>query len=90
MKEMNLLIKELIANNIPFEIYPFIVLGKPTFQICFPSKEDCIVDAVSHECSYGGPEGLIEVLGSANKDYPNDDAIGWLTAKEAINYFITK
>jgi len=90
MKEMNLLIKELIANNIPFEIWPFIVMGKPTFQICFPSKENCLVDAVSHEGSYGGPQGLIEVLGSVNNDYPNDDVVGWLTAKEAINYFIIK
>lgn len=90
MKEMNLLIKELIAKNIPFEIWPFIVMGKPTFQICFPSKENCLVDAVSHECSYGGPKGLIEVLGSVNSDYPNDDVVGWLTAKEAVNYFIIK
>lgn len=90
MKEMNLLIKELIASNIPFEIWPFIVMGKPTFQICFPSKENCLVDAVSHEGSYGGPKGLIEVLGSVNSDYPNDDVVGWLTAKEAVNYFIIK
>lgn len=43
MKEMNLLIKELIANNIPFEIYPFIILGNQLSRFAFPAKKTALL-----------------------------------------------
>lgn len=85
--EMNKLMKMLVKAGIPFEIRPVDVLGEPTLQICSPSVQDCVVDAVCNACAYGGKEGLIEVLGSANPNLPNDDVVGWCTANEAFQYF---
>lgn len=77
----------LAKEGIPFELCPWVNNGKPTIQIASPNKECCIVDAVCHDNSYGGKQGLLEVLGSANPNLPNDDVVGWLTANEAFQYF---
>ena len=88
MNEMNKLVVILAKAGVEFEIGTFIVGGGSTFQICSPSKKNCKVDAISHKYSYGGPEGLIEVLGTADEvNAPNDDVMGWLTAEEAAKYF---
>ena len=89
MNEITKLAVLLAKENIPFELNAFMV-DEPTVQICFPDKKNVIVDAVCHNFSYGGPEGLIEVLGSRNVNNPNDDVVGWLTAEEAIVYFREK
>lgn len=90
MNEITKLAVLLAKENIPFELNSFIVSKEPTLQICSPNKKNAVVDAVCHEFSYGGPEGLIEVLGSRNVNKPNDDVVGWLTAEEAIVYFREK
>lgn len=74
--------------NIPFEIVAWVMCGEPCLQICSPSKKNCKVDAASHSFIYGGSEGLLEVMGSVNKNLENDDVVGWLTAAEAFDYFI--
>lgn len=90
MNEITKLAILLAKENIPFELNAFIILEKPTIQICSPNKKNAVVDAVCHNFSYGGPQGLIEVLGSRNVNNPNDDVVGWLTAEEAIVYFREK
>ena len=86
--EMNKLIRLLVEEGIPFEVHPWVINGEATFQIASPTKKDCIVDAVCHHFSYGGEAGLIEVMGSANPNHPNDDVVGWLTAEKALIYFM--
>lgn len=56
MNEMNKLVKILAKAGVEFEIVPFIFGEKASFQICSPNEEECKVDAVSHEYSYGGGE----------------------------------
>ena len=41
-------------------------------------------DAICHEYSYGGKNGLIEIMGSIVKT-EDDDVEGCLTAKEILN-----
>ena len=89
MNEMSKLVVILAKAGVNFEICPFIIGEKPTFKICSPNKENFEVDAVSHEYSYGGPDGLIEVMGTADEvNAPNEDVVGWLTAEEAAKYFL--
>ena len=73
----------LAKADIPFELVAWTTNGEPTIQIASPSKENCTVDAVCHQFSYGGPSGLIEIM---SKDI-EDDVRGWLTAEEAFKYF---
>ena len=87
-EEINKLIKLLGKTDIPFAVRTITVLLQSSIQVCFPDVEHCVVDAVSHNLSYGGPEGLIEVY--ATDDYSritDNDAIGWLTAEQAFGYF---
>jgi len=90
MNEMTKLAVLLAKEDIPFELVSWSVNGEATTSIVSPSQEDCIVDAVCHQFSYGGEEGLLEVLGSANPELENIDVVGFLTAEEAIKYFRTK
>ena len=87
-KEMNKLIGLLSANGIPFEVAARVWHHEACIIICSPSVEECQLDAVSHYYSYGGPQGLIEIMGhGAGKRITNYDVVGWLTAQEAIGYF---
>lgn len=87
MPEITKLAILLAKNNVPFELVAW-DCGGPTIQIASPSKENCVVDAICYKYSYGGPSGLLEVLGSANPNCPNEDVAGWLTANEALQYFM--
>ena len=90
--EMNKLIHLLADYGVPFEVQPMTVCEEATFAIVCRSVDGSkVVDAVSHETlSLGGREGLIEVLGSLNPDYPNDDVIGYLTADQAYKFFLSE
>lgn len=79
MNQMDLLIKFLEMSNIPFEVTD--CWGNP--QVCYPSKENCICDAVCHWFSYGGDEGLLEIMGLVERE--DDDVEGWLTAEEVFH-----
>lgn len=85
--EINKLAVLLAKADIPFEIVAWVLDGEATIQIASPNKKNCVVDAVSHKFSYGGNEGLLEVLGSANPNLPNEDVVGWCTADKAFQYF---
>lgn len=85
--EMTKLARLLAKADIPFELIAWECGGEPTWQIASPDRAHCRVDAVSHKYSYGGTKGLLEVMGSANINLPNDDVVGWLTADEAFQFF---
>jgi hypothetical protein len=74
--EMYKLINLLINAKIPFEVVE--CYGTP--QVCYPSAENRICDAICHSGSYGHEQGLLEIMG-LNTD-PTDDVEGWLTAEE--------
>lgn len=67
-------------NNIPFELDTD-VCGNKDNQIFYPSRENCICDAICHEYSYGGKDGLIEIMGLTEND---DDVEGYLTAEDVF------
>ncbi len=81
MKKTNMekLAAKLISAKIEFQtriIYD-------TVQICIPSVEECMIDAICHEHSYGGKDGLIELMG-VNVD-STDGVVGYLTSKKAFD-----
>ena len=87
MNEMHRLVKMLVQEEIPFEIYAFHVAeydgyDSETWQIVSPSKVNQRVDAICHQFSYGGKDGLIEIMSDVQPD-----VVGWLEADEAIKYF---
>lgn len=84
--EMNKLIKLLAKQDLPFEVYSFPGFGNETdfgIQILAPTLQERKIDAVCHPYSYGYKNGLIEILSCKM-----DDVVGWLTAEEALPYFI--
>lgn len=87
MNEITKLAVLLAKENIPFEIHTWVVCDRPAIQIASPSKDNMLVDAACSFITYGGDEGLLEVLGSVNPEEPNDDVVGWLTAEQAFKYF---
>lgn len=86
-KEMNKLAFLLGQAKIPFEIYPYCIGEMAYFQICYPNKENCRIDAVATQFTYGGREGLIEILDETIEGEDGDGVIGWLTAEEAFDHF---
>jgi hypothetical protein len=83
MNELLKLVKLLAKADIPFEITPF-TLGEyiVSYQVCYPSKKDCVCDAICHKYSYGYEQGLLEIMGLHNN--PLDDVEGWLTAEQVF------
>ena len=87
-KEMNKLIGLLSAANIPFEVSASIWHEEAQIIICAPSIKECQLDAVSHYYSYGGQQGLIEIMAHDNaSEITGGDVVGWLSAEEAFAYF---
>lgn len=95
MNEMNKLIKLLATNNLPFEVTT-IGIGKTTcegstIQVCAPDAYNFCIDAVCHFGSYGGKDGLLEIMVHTDPnpwfDEWGDDVRGYLTAEEALPYF---
>lgn len=84
--EMNKLIKLLAKKDLPFEVYSFpgskddVDFG---IQILAPTMQERKIDAVCHPYSYGYGDGLIEIMSCRE-----NDVVGWLTAEEALPYFI--
>lgn len=87
LKELDKLAALLEAENIPYEKYTWDIGEETCHMVVSPNMHNRKVDAVCHSFSYGGKQGLLEVLGSANINLPNDDVKGWMTANEAFQYF---
>lgn len=87
-KEMNKLIGLLSAKGISFEVAASVWHDEACIIICAPSVEECQLDAVSHYYSYGGQQGLIEIMGHGDgSEITNDDVVGWLSAEDALAFF---
>ena len=65
------------------------MLDESYFQICYPNKADCIIDAVSTPFTYGGRDGLIEIMCEKYSSAWGwwDDVNGNLTAEESFEFF---
>jgi hypothetical protein len=68
------------SANIPFELRDC----WEGYQICYPSKEECISDAVCHAGSYGHEKGLLEMMGLIDEEEVGDSVEGWLTAEQVF------
>lgn len=79
--EMTKLIEILTKSNIPFEITP--CWGAP--QVWYPNRKHAVCDAVCHKFSYGGKDGLLEIMGLVDEEEGGDDVEGYLTAEEVAN-----
>lgn len=42
-------------------------------------------DAICHKYSYGGPEGLLEIMGYIVRSDWDEDVEGWLTAEDVLS-----
>ena len=84
-KAMNKLIKELIKKDIPFEVTVQSLFN--AISVLTPSIEDPAIDAICHEGSDGGENGLIEIM--YHKLEVQDDVVGYLTPEEAAICFET-
>ena len=72
------LISMLTAFHIPYEVAPDIE-GNP--QVWYPNRKDSVCDAICHSFSYGGKDGLLEVMGLVDR---NDDVLGYQHAEEVL------
>ena len=77
---MIILAAALEMYDIPYEIHPDI-FGGP--QIWYPSKAEPVCDVICHQYSYGGTEGLLEIMGLVIDDI-DDSVEGWLKAGEVF------
>ena len=80
IKEPLRLASMLLAANIPFE-------GRELwdgYQVCYPSIENRVSDAVCHHFSYGHENGLLEIMGLVDEEEIGDSVEGWLTAEQVF------
>jgi len=82
MTEMQKLESVLTTLRIPFDK----VNIRETDCIKYPCQEMCICSVVCHKHSYGGNEGLLEIMGLA-KNY-DDDTEGYLYAADVADRII--
>ena len=89
--EMEKLMSALTTYNIPYETS--LDCTGEGLQVWYPSRDDNICDVICHKYSYGGSEGLLEMMGLVPDDW-GDSVQGYLTAEEVFgrihaNYFGT-
>lgn len=83
MTEMQKLINLLAKADIPYEltVQPF----TNTIQVWYPTQANPVTDVICHEYSYGGKEGLLEIMGLVNEKNTGGDSVeGHLTADEVF------
>ena len=97
-KEMTKLVSLIAKADIPFEIIGTDRIGHYncneyiTYNIIVPNSSEAgnysgAIDAASSESTYGGRQGLIEVMGFRGCKFITDnDVVGHLTAEEAFEY----
>ena len=84
MTEMQKLINKLAKADIPYEltVQPF----TNTIQVWYPTQANPVTDIICHEYSYGGKEGLLEIMGLVNEKNTGGDSVeGHLTADEVFD-----
>ena len=85
-KEISKLVALLGKEGIPFELRGFLLDNELSIQVISPSIDHWKIDAVCHAFSYGGEQGLIEIMMPAD-DVLYDGVDGYLTAEKALEYF---
>lgn len=78
--EMVTLIDKLDAANIPY-VAEIDLFGAT--HVMYPEswEGDCRCSVICHEGSYGGRDGLLEIMGLTDNE---DDVEGWLTANDVF------
>lgn len=84
MTEMQKLIKLLDSESIPYDLVDD-VMGNANNQVFYPCMEKAICDVICHHYSYGGRDGLLEIMGLVDEEKIGDTVEGWLTAKEIFS-----
>lgn len=79
--EMTKLIEILKKSNIPFQVTS--CEGAP--QVWYPNRKHVVCDAVCHKYSFGGKDGLLEIMGLVDEEEVGDEVEGYLTAEEVAN-----
>lgn len=79
--QMTTLINLLDAFDIPYEVTSNWI--NDSAQVWYPNKRNPMCDVISHSYSYGGSEGLLEIMGLC-PDIDDDDVLGWLTAEDVF------
>ena len=83
--EMNKLIEMLNDANIPFELTTD-VEGNENNQVWYPSQKNRVCDVICHQYSYGGRDGLLEIMGLLTEEEAEyDSVVGYLTAEDVFN-----
>lgn len=81
-KEMEKLIAALTALEIPFEVFSD-MFGND--QVWYPTRENPKMDVICHQYSYGGSEGLLEIMGLLTEEESEcDSVVGYLDAENVL------
>lgn len=83
MTEMTKLITLLNSESIPYDLVDD-VMGNEDNQIFYPCVGESICDVICHEYSFGGPEGLLEIMGLVDEEI-GDTVEGYLTTEEVFS-----
>ena len=84
MNEMEKLIKVLEILDIPHKVTSQQWVGE-TPQVWYPNTEEPKMDAICHEYSYGGRDGLLEIMGLLTEEEAEcDSVVGYLTAENVL------
>jgi len=90
MTEMQKLIQGLNLFEIPFQV----TSNLKTQQVWYPAKDNAICDVICHAYSYGGEQGLLEIMGLVDEDEVGDTVEGYLTAIDVLfriaNHYFNK
>lgn len=79
-KLSNLLNKACIPYEVAFDYFS-------NMKIMYPNQAYCKCDVICNDYSYGGTEGLLEIMGLVDND--NEDTVeGYLTAEEVAKRII--
>ena len=79
--EMITLIDKLQSAHIPFEVVE--TFNSP--QVFYPNYDNPKCDVICHKYSYGGNEGLLEIMGLLTEEEEERDGVaGWLTANNVF------
>lgn len=82
MTEMEKLINKLAKTDIPYEL-----TVQPTtnsIQVWYPTQKNPVCDVICHKYSYGGKDGLLEIMGLVDEAKTGDTVEGCLTADEVF------
>lgn len=82
MSEMEKLASLLTEAKIPFLKTDGLICGT---QIVYSPNGKKVCDAICNRHSFGGADGLLEIMGLVDEKEIGDAVEGWLTAEEVFN-----